>query len=87
MLPSVPFDPLTSNATEIEIFSVKTSKQMVVEVVEVTVALDPSITPQVPVTEPSLSVAVVQPLINLEKESVATDVDEKTEAGATPSVA
>ena len=52
---------------------------------EVTATSDPSIDPEVPVTEPSLSVAVVQSLINLEKEPVATDAEEEPEFAADPS--
>ena len=71
---------------EIEILLAKTSEQIsVVEVVEVTVALNLSITPKVPITEPSLSVTAVQRLINLEEELVATNVEE-TEVVANLSV-
>ena len=65
----MPSDPSTSNATEIKISLAEPSKQpSVVEVGKVTTTPDPSIALEVPVTEPSLSVVVVQPLINLEEE-------------------
>ena len=76
--PSVPFDLSTRNMVEIEISSIETFEQpSVVEVDEVTTAHDPSIVPEVPVTEPSSSVAAVQPLINLEEGPIATDAEEE----------
>ena len=81
--PFVPLDPLTRHSTEIEISSAETSEQLsVVEVVEVTVTLDLSIAPKVPVAKLNSSVAAVQPLINLEEELIATDVEEEPEATA-----
>ena len=66
-LPFVPFNPSTRNVVKIEISSAKNSEHpSVVEVDELTVAFDPSIAPEVPVTKPSSSVVAVQPLINLE---------------------
>ena len=83
MPPSVPSNPSTSNATEIKISLVKTSKQpSVVEVFEVTTTPDPFIALEVPVTELSLNVTAIQPLINLEEELVAIGVEEKTKATA-----
>ena len=55
-----------------------------VEVVKVTTTPNPSIAPKVPVTKPSLSVAIVHLLINLKEEPVATDVEE-TEVVTNPS--
>ena len=43
---------------------------------------DPSITYEVLITEPSSSVTAVKPLINLEEEPVATDVEEEPKAAA-----
>ena len=56
-----------------------------VEVDEVTVAPDPFIASEVPISKPSSSVAVVQPLINLEEEPVATDAEKELEAAVNPS--
>ena len=71
--------------TEIEIVLTETSKQpSVVEVDEVTITPDPSIPFKVPISKPSLSVAVVQPVINLEEEPVAIDAKEELEAAAKP---
>ena len=81
--PPVPSDPLTRYMEEIEILSVETSEQsFVIEMDEVTVAPDPPIAHEVPVTDPSSNVVVVQLLINLEEEPLATDVEEETEAAA-----
>ena len=74
--PLVSSDPLTRDLAEIEILLAETCEQpSVVKVDEVTVALDPSIAPEVPVTEP---------IINLEEEPVATDTEEEAEAAANP---
>ena len=54
-----------------------------VEVDEVTAATDLSIAPEVPVAEPNSSVAIVQSLINLKEEPVATDAKEEPEAANT----
>ena len=71
---------------EIEMVSTETSEQLsVVEADEVTTTLDPSIDLEVPITEPSSSVVVIQPLINLEEEPIATDVEEELEATVNPS--
>ena len=56
----------------------------IVEMDVVTAALDPSIASEVPVSEPSSSVTIVQPLINLEEQLVATDAEEEPEATANP---
>ena len=78
-------DPLTRNMIEIEIVLTEISEQpSVVEVDEVTTALDPSIAYEVPVDEPSLSVTIFQPLINLEDEPMATDAEEEHGAAANP---
>ena len=69
VLPSVPSDPLTRNVAEIEISPAETFEQpSMVEVDELTATPDPSIAHEVLVTEPSSSVAAVQPLINLKEE-------------------
>ena len=73
----MPPGPSTGNVIEIEIVSAETSKQSFVD--EVTLASE------VPVTEPSSSVAVVQPLIHLEEEPVATNAKEEPEAAVNPS--
>ena len=66
---------------------VETSKQSsVVEVGEVTTAPDPSIAPEVPITEPSSSVTAIQLLIDLEEEPIATDTKEEPEAASKPSI-
>ena len=84
---SVPSDPSTSNVVEIEISLAKTSEEpSMVEVGEVTTTPYPSILPKVSVTEPSSSFAAIQPLINLEEEPVATDVEEEPKAAANPSI-
>ena len=75
--PAVPPGPLTENAEKIEIVSVEASEQQpTVEVDEGTVAPNPPITSEDPVSEPSSRVTAVRPLINLEEEPVATDVEE-----------
>ena len=77
ILPSIPPGPLTENAEEIEIVSVEASEQQpTTEVDEGTVAPNPPITSEDPVSEPSSRVTDVRPLINLEEEPVATDVEE-----------
>ena len=53
-----------------------------VEVDKVTTTPYPLIAPEVHVNEPSSSVAVVQPLINLEEEPVSTNAEEELEAAA-----
>ena len=55
------------------------------EVDEVTIAPDPSIASEVPVTKTSSSITVVHPLINLEEDPVATDAEEELEATVNPS--
>ena len=83
MLPPVPLDPSTRNSAEIEISLTETSGQSsMVEVDKVTVAPDLSIAPEVLVAEPNSSVAVVQPLINLKEEPVATNTKEEPKAAA-----
>ena len=73
--------------TEIKIVSTETSEQLsMVEVDEMTVAPNPSISSEVPASEPSSSVTVVQSLINLEEERTATDAEEEPEAAVNPSV-
>ena len=57
-----------------------------VEVVEVNAAPGRPVALEGPVIEPSLSATTVQPLINLEEELMATDVEEETEAAANPSI-
>ena len=85
--PSAPLGPSTGNAAEIEIVSAETSKQSsVVEVDEMTSALDPSITFKDPASKPSLRVMTVQLLINLKEEPVATDTEEEPEATINPTV-
>ena len=54
------------------------------EVDEVTAAPDPPIASEDLAREPSSRVATVQPLINLEEEPVATDVEEEPEATVNP---
>ena len=59
-LPLVPSDPSTRDSTAFKTFPAETSEQpSVVEVDEVTVVPNSSITPKVPATEKSLSVTVV----------------------------
>ena len=79
--PPVPLDPSTRYSVEIEISSDKTSRQsFVVEVDEVTATSDLSTAFEVPVAEPNLSVAAVQPLINLEEKPIATDAEDEPQA-------
>ena len=83
---SAPPGPSIRNAAEIEMVQTEISKQpLVVEVDEMTATSDPSIALEVPVIQPSLRVAAVQSLINLEEELVATDDEEEPEAAANPS--
>ena len=85
VLPSAPPSPLTENVAEIKIVPTETSEQpFVVEVDKVTTTTNPSIAFKVPVSEPSSSVAIVQLLINLEEEPVATDAEEEPETAANP---
>ena len=75
----IPPSPLTGNVIEIE--TVKASKQQpVVEVDKGTATPNPHVSSEDPASEPSSRVAVVQSLINLEEEPVATDVEEGLEA-------
>ena len=55
-----------------------------VKVDEVTVAPNPSIAFEVPVTKPSLSVEAIQLLINLEEELVAINTEEEPEDAVNP---
>ena len=72
---------------QIGIVSTETSEQpYVVEANKVTAIPDPSIASKVPVSEPSSSVMVVQPLINLKEEPVVTNADEEPEVAVNPFV-
>ena len=53
---------------------------------EGTIAPNPSIAFKDPISEPSSRVVAVQPLINLEEEPVATDVEEEPEAAVNPTI-
>ena len=61
-------------------------KQLVVEVDEGTAAPNPPITSEDPISEPSSRVVVFQPLINLEEELVATNIEEEPETAVDPTV-
>ena len=73
MPPSMHFGPSTRNATETEIVSAETFEHpSVAEMDEMTATPDPSIASKDFAREPSLKVAAIQPLINLEEEPKAT---------------
>ena len=57
-----------------------------VEVDEMTATTDSPIASEDPTSEPSSRVAVVQSLINLEEEPMATDVEEELETAVNPTI-